>query len=53
MERMRERVCAISVSEKCERKSSWKTRVYIGNPCHAVGSKCAAQDQSYGRSWEH
>ena len=23
------------------RESSWKTRVYIGNPCHVAGSKCA------------
>ena len=32
---------------------SWKTRVYIGNSCFAVGSKCAGQNQSCGRSCEH
>ena len=25
------------------RESSWKTRVYIGNPSHVVGSKCAGK----------
>ena len=35
----RERECCLWKS-KCERESSWKTRVYIGNPCHVVGSKC-------------
>ena len=60
------RVCAVSVSRNGESKSvlslevkmwkrmsSWKTRVYIGNPCHAVGSKCAGQNQICGRSCEH
>ena len=46
-ERERECVCCLCkskcVREKCERMSSWKTRVYIGNPCHVVGSKCAEQ----------
>ena len=27
-----ERVCAISLSKKCKRMSSWKMRVYIGTP---------------------
>ena len=36
-----------------ERVSSWKMRVYIDNPCHAVGSKCVGQNQSCGRSCEH
>ena len=35
-----ERECCLWKS-KCERESSWKTRVYTGNPCHVVGSKCA------------
>ena len=39
-ERERERECCLWKS-KCERESSWKTRVNIGNPCHVVGSKCA------------
>ena len=38
-----ERDCAVSLSR---RVSSWKMRVYIGNPCHAVGSKCVGQNQS-------
>ena len=33
--------------------SSWKTRVYIGNPCHAVGSECTGQNPSCGPSCEH
>ena len=48
-----ERECAISISEKCKRVSAWKTRVYIGNPCHAVGSMQSGQNQSCGRRWEH
>ena len=32
---VREYVC----KSQCKRVSSWKTRVYIDNPCHAVGSK--------------
>ena len=36
-----------------KRMSSWKTRVYIGNPCHVVGSKCTGLNQRCGRSYEH
>ena len=32
---------------------AWKTRVYIGNPCHAVGSNFTGQNQSCGHSCEH
>ena len=42
----RERVCVLSLEVKMDRMSSWKTRAYVGNPCHAVGSKCAGQNQS-------
>ena len=45
-------MCCLCKSQ-CKRVSSWKTRVYIGNPCHAFGSKCAGQNQSCGRSCEH
>ena len=37
----------------CERMSSWKTTVYIGNPCHVVGSTCAGWNQRRGRSCEY
>ena len=39
-EREKESMCCLCKS-KCERMSSWKTKVYIGNPCHVVGSKCS------------
>ena len=41
---MRERVCCLCKS-KFKRMSSWKTRIYIGNPCYTVGSKCARQNK--------
>ena len=34
-------------------KSYCKSRVYMDNPRHVIGSKCAGQSQSCGRSWEH
>ena len=52
MKRGRERECRLWKS-KCERMNSWKTRVYKGNPCQAVGSKCAGQNRRYRRSCEH
>ena len=51
----KERECVVSVSQRVrvlsmevtmERMSSWKMRVYIGNPCRAVGSKWVGQNQS-------
>ena len=30
---------------KWKKMSSWKTIVYVSNPCHAVGSKIAGQNQ--------
>ena len=48
----RERECCLCKS-KCERMRSWKTRIYIGNPCHVVISKCARQNQRCWHSCEH
>ena len=57
IQNVRERVRVVSGSHKGERErereSSWKTRVYIGNPCHSAGTKCAGQNQSCGRSCKH
>ena len=47
----RESVCCLWKSQ-CKRVSSWKKRVCIGNLCHAVGSKCARQNQSCKHSCE-
>ena len=51
-ERERERECCLYKS-KCERMSSWKNRIYIGNPCHVVGSKSTGLNQRCGRSCDH
>ena len=44
---------AVSGSHNGKGMSAWETRVYIGNPCYVVGSKCAGQNQICGRSCEH
>ena len=40
VEMKREKVLSLK-DKMSERMSSWKTRVFIGNPCHVVGPKCA------------
>ena len=36
-----------------QRESYRQSLVYMGNPCHVVGSKCAGQNQRCGRSCKH
>ena len=51
-----ERECVLSLYVKMWKRESvccCKTRVYIDNPCHAVGSKCAEQNQSCRHSCEY
>ena len=51
----RDCVCAVSVSHNGENEKEFleEESIYICNPCHAVGSKCAGQNQSCGRSCVH
>ena len=35
------------------RESSLKMRVYLGNPCYVVSSKCTGENQRCGLSCEH
>ena len=45
--------CVDSVRENVKENECWKMRVFIDNPCHAVGSKNVAQNWNCGRSFEH
>ena len=45
--------CVDPVSENVKDRKCLKTRIYIDNPCHAVGSKDVGQNWSCGCSCEH
>ena len=37
-------MCVDPVSENVKEDECWKMRVFIDNPCHAIGSKNAGQN---------
>ena len=50
---VRERECAISVSENVKENESLEDESICKQSFHAVGSKCTGQNQSCGHNCEH